>query len=99
MANPMHCDAQRNALGLSLQSIAFFPAPNCSEISIFVPRCTGRAKIRDSQRVRGFGNLVQNDERMADYTEFYFHIFKFHGIYAVGVVLVVGSGVSGKHAF
>lgn len=37
MANPMHCDAQRNALGLSLQSIAFFPAPNCSEISIFVP--------------------------------------------------------------
>ena len=37
MANPMHCDAQRNALGLSLQSIAFFPAPNTSEISIFVP--------------------------------------------------------------
>ena len=56
MANPMHCDAQRNALGLSLQSIACFHAPNCTEIFKFVPRCTGRTKIRDSQRVRGFGD-------------------------------------------
>ena len=40
MANPMHCDAQRNALGLSLQSIAFFHAPSRSEIFIF--RCTGK---------------------------------------------------------
>ena len=99
MANPMHCDAQRNALGLSLQSIAFFPAPNCSEISIFVPMYRQEEKICDSQQGRELGNLVQNDERMADYTEFYFHICKFHGIYAVGVVLVVGSGVCGKHAF
>ena len=37
MANPMHCDAQRNALGLSLQSIACFHAPGRSEIFIFVP--------------------------------------------------------------
>lgn len=37
MANPMHCDAQRNALGLSLQSIAFFHAPNRSDIFIFAP--------------------------------------------------------------
>ena len=58
-----------------------------------------RTKIRDFQQGRELGNLVQNDERMADYTEFYFHICKFHGIYAVGVVLVVGSGVCGKHAF
>lgn len=43
MANPMHCDAQRNALGLSLQSIAFFPAPNCSEISIFL-ECTSKRR-------------------------------------------------------
>jgi hypothetical protein len=37
MANPMHCDAQRNALGLSLQSISFFHAPSRSEIFIFAP--------------------------------------------------------------
>ena len=43
MANPMHCDAQRNALGLSLQSIAFFPAPNCSEISMFL-WCAGKRR-------------------------------------------------------
>ena len=41
MANPMHCDAQRNALGLSLQSIAFFHAPSRSEIS-YLHRCTGK---------------------------------------------------------
>ena len=57
MANPMHCDAQRNALGLSLQSIAFFPAPNCSEISIFVD-VQARTKIRDSQQRRGIAEQM-----------------------------------------
>lgn len=50
MANPMHCDAQRNALGLSLQSIAFFHAPSRSEIFIFVPDVQARTKIRDSRQ-------------------------------------------------
>ena len=43
MANPMHCDAQRNALGLSLQSIACLHAPNCFEISIFLG-CTSKRR-------------------------------------------------------
>ena len=39
MANALHCDAHRNAVRLSLQSIAFFHASNRPEVFIFAPMC------------------------------------------------------------
>ena len=43
MANALHCDAHRTAVRFLLQCIAFFPAPNCSEISIFL-WCAGKRR-------------------------------------------------------
>lgn len=55
MANPMHCDAQRNALGLSLQSIACFHAPIRSEIFIFAPMCRQGRKYAILSKGVNFG--------------------------------------------
>ena len=78
-------------------NVVQFPLPLTALRISCLHTCTGEDK---NTRFSGGGrSLVLDDECMADYTEFYFHICKFHGIYAIGVVLVVWSGVCGKHAF